>query len=610
MSILGKLKERNVFRVGMAYIVAAWVLIQIADIVLTQFAIDPWAIKFVTFLCLAGFPFALWLTWTFALTPEGLRMERYIERAPSGNDVAVKRLDYIIIALLAAVIGLEALERFVPLPESVAKPASATTVSTTSASEAPEPAPPAEPVEILDNSIAVLPFDNLSADPDQSYFSDGLADELLNALTKVDGLNVASRTSSFAFKGDQRGSRELAQALRVAYVLEGSVRKVGDRLRVTAQLIDAEEDLNLWSDSYDRQMTDIFQVQEEIANAIVAALRAELGASLQLIALESGTANFDAYDLYLQGRELFIARENLPLSWELLNQATHLDPQFARAWESLAAVHSVAKSWFPGDGIDHDALALAAARRALELDPTLSMPHAVIGMKHYVTGSGYIGAIERLGTALKNDPRNATAHLWRGITLGEMGYLDRALADFEACLAIDPAYMNCQQWRAEALLGLGRVQDAIAQFEATLPYNFHSASDAFVSYYVRTGQMNMAYTVAALSLRLPFAPVRDLVAAIEDPAANRATAITRFEEWGRSHNLGICDMDMVAVALGREDCYTSFVNARLMWQPDTAAYRQSDDFKDWIRAHAMAYWQVAGFPEQCRDLGDGDFECD
>ena len=327
------------------------------------------------------------------------------------------------------------------------------------------------------------------------------------------------------------------------------------------------------------------------------------------MAIDRATASFDAYDLYLRGRELFIARENLPDSWDLLTRATTLDPEFARAWETLAAVHSVANSWFPGDGIDHDALALAAANRALELDSGLSMPHAVIGMKYYVTGTGYAGAIDRLDTAIENDPRNATARLWRGITVGELGYLDHALEDFDACLAIDPAYLNCQQWRAEALLGLGRVQEAITQFEATLPYNFHSASDAFVSYYVRTGQMTRAHLVASLAMRLQFAPIKDWIAAIEDPAT-RPTAIARFEEWGKDHNLGICDMDMVAVALGREDCYTEPANVRMMWQPDTAAYRQTPAFKAWINEHAMAFWREWGFPPQCRDLGEGEFACD
>lgn len=615
MSFLGQLKSRNVFRVGMLYIVASWVAVQVLDVALQPFAPPEWVLKFVVFLCFAGFPFALWLSWTFALTPEGLRLEKYVDRSKVTGGTLGEKMDYVIIALLAAVLGLEVLERIMPVAVDES-PATAAVVQEApapapEATPAPEPAPLLGPVEVLPNSIAVLPFDNLSTDPDQEYFSDGLADELLNALTRVEGLQVASRTSAFAFKGDTRGVQQIARTLRVAHVLQGSVRKAGDRLRVTAQLIDPEEDVNLWSDSYDRDLDDIFLVQEEIANAIVEALRAELGAGLQAVQVASGTANIDAYDLYLRGRELFIARENLPTAWELLNQATHLDPEFARAWETLAATHSVATSWLPEDEMDHDALALAAARRALELEPGLSMPHAVIAMKHERTGVGYAGAIESLDTAIENDPRNATARLWRGIKLEEMGYFDHALEDFEACLAIDPAYLNCQQWRAEALLGLGRVQEAIAQFEATLEHNFHSASDAFVSYYVKTGQRPMALAIAALALRRQFAPVGDWIAAIENPAADHAGAVTRFEDWLEPQNLDLCDVGTVAVALRQERCFTSeAANARLIWHPDAAWYRRSDAFDAWARENVWAFWQEWGLPPQCRAVGEEDFACD
>ncbi len=608
MSVLGQLKSRNVFRVGMLYIVASWVAIQVLDVALQPFAPPEWVLKFVVFLCFAGFPFALWLSWTFALTPDGLRLEKYVDRSRGPVGTLGEKMDYIIIALLAAVLGLEVLERVMPV-DIEATPGHATTGST-AAEPATQSPPELGPVDTLPNSIAVLPFDNLSEDPAQAYFSDGLADELLNALTRVDGLQVASRTSSFAFRDDTRGVQQIARALRVAHVLQGSVRRAGDRLRVTVQLVDPEADVNLWSDSYDRDLDDIFLVQEEIANAIVAALQAELGAGLQAVRLASGTANVDAYDLYLRGRERFIARENLPAAWELLNRATHLDPEFARAWETLAATHSVAWSWLPESELDHDVLALAAARRALELEPSLSMPHAVIGMKHERTGAGYSGAIDSLDTAIENDPRNATARLWRGIKLNEMGYKDHALEDFEACLEIDPAYLNCQQWRAEALLGLGRVQEAITQFEATLAHNFHSASDAFVSYYVRTGQRPMALAVAALALRRQFAPVNDWVEAIENPQADHSLAVKRFEDWGRPLNLDVCDMNMVAVALRQTHCLTRVENARLMWHTDAAWFRESESFRAWVREHYWDFWQEWGLPPQCRRRGDGDFACD
>ena len=235
-------------------------------------------------------------------------------------------------ALLAAVVGMVALDRYMPVPTGPSAYQSGPT-------RVAEPEP--EPV-IVENSIAVLPFTNMSAEANQDYFSDGLSEELLNVLTHVDGLVVASRTSSFAYKNDTRNIRQIARALRVANILEGSVRKVGDRLRITAQLIDTSNDRHLWSDSYDRDMDDIFQIQDEIANAIVSALTTELGIGLEAVTVDSVTSNLDAYDLYLKGRELFIARENLPTSWQLLEQATSMDPQFARAWEALAAVHSVA----------------------------------------------------------------------------------------------------------------------------------------------------------------------------------------------------------------------------------------------------------------------------
>lgn len=601
MKLLGKMKDRNVFRVGMVYIVAAWVLVQVMDIILDDMAAPDWILQFVVFLCFAGFPLALWLAWTFALTPDGLRMEKHVDRRQWAEQPATSKLDYVIVALLAAVIGLVALERF--MPKAVPTPAAVV-------AEPPAPKPEAEPVEILDNSIAVLPFDNLSDDASQGYFSDGLADEILNALVKVDGLAVASRTSSFALKGDTRSIQQIARSLRVANVLEGSVRKVGDRLRVTAQLIDAETDVHLWSDSFDRDLTDIFQVQEEIANAIVAALTVELGRELQAVSIARGTASIDAYDLYLRGRELFIARENLPQSWELLQQVTHLDPEFARAWETLAAVHSVATSWFPGDGIDHESLALAAARRALELNPDLSMPHAVIGMKHEVTGAGYAGAIASLDTAIANDPNNATAFLWRGITLKDMGYARRALADFDACLAVDPAYLNCQQYRASTLMTLGRVAEGVRQFEATLPYNFHSESDVFVSYYVKTGQDRMAYLVASLALRLPYAPVRDWVAAIENPDADHTAGLARFEEWGAANNISVCEMDTLAVDFGQTRCYTTIKTARMMWEPAAASFRRTPAFADWVNTHLIDFWREHGFPEQCRELDIGVIDCD
>jgi len=601
MKFLGELKRRNVFRIGMVYIVGAWVIIQLGYITAANFGAEEWVMGLVmTFLILA-FPLVLYFTWNFALTTDGLRKESDVSAIESLERKSGHKLDYITMALLAAVVGIVALNRYMPVP----------TVSET-APETAQHETESEPelIVIDENSIAVLPFVNMSAEASQDYFSDGLSEELLNVLTQVEGLKVASRTSSFAYKNDTRNIRQIARRLRVANILEGSVRKVGDRLRITAQLIDTRNDRHLWSDSYDREMNDIFQVQAEIANAIVSALTTELGVGLQSVSVQSATTNLDAYDLYLKARELFIARVNLSDSWQLLEQATHMDPQFSRAWETLAAVHSVATSWFPGDGIDHEALALAAAHRAIEIDPGLSMAYAVIGMKHQTTGEGYAGAIRNLDLAIKNNPKNATAWLWRGITLKEMGYIEKGVKDFEQCLLIDAGYLNCSQHQAETLLALGKIEAAVSQFEATIEANFHSTDDAFVSYYVHTGQRKMALLVAALALRRQFAPIRDWIEAIENPLEDHSSRIERFNKWGATHNMSVCNMGAVAIALQREDCFPTIKNARLMWQPDTAYYRKTPAFKEFVNTHLMAYWQQNGFPSQCRALDDGEFACD
>ncbi|MFT7563277.1 MAG: TolB-like protein, partial [Bacteroidia bacterium] len=263
MSMLGEFKQRSVFRIGMAYIVAAWVLVQVMDIILKNFGAADWVMKLLVFFCFAGFPLALWMAWTFEMTPEGVRKESHVDRTKEPHPDKGKKLDVFIMAMLAVVVGLVSLNKFMPQAPVLAVQPQAIAVE-------PEPEPvPTGP--ILENSIAVLPFVNMSAESNQEYFSDGLSEELLNVLTKVEGLNVASRTSSFAFKGSSGSIQQIARSLRVANILEGSVRKVGNSLRVTAQLIDTSNDVHLWSEHYDREMKDIFQVQDEIANAIVSA---------------------------------------------------------------------------------------------------------------------------------------------------------------------------------------------------------------------------------------------------------------------------------------------------------------------------------------------------
>lgn len=238
------------------------------------------------------------------------------------------------------------------------------------------------------------------------------------------------------------------------------------------------------------------------------------------------------------------------------------------------------------------------------------MPHAVIGRKFQITGEGYSGAIRSLDQALENDPKNATAWLWRGITWFDMGYAERSVEDFEQCLVVDPGYLNCQQYRAMALLTMGLIEMGVQAFEETLDDNFHSTTGAFVPYYVRTGQKPMAYAVAALALRRQFAPVRYWIEAIEDPEGDHESRVARFNQWGATHNEDICNMDFVAVSMRQAQCMDRAVDAELKWMPDAAWFRKTQAFKDYVNTHLMAFWRENGFPPRCRAVGEQDFECD
>ncbi len=293
-------------------------------------------------------------------------------------------------------------------------------------------------------SIAVLAFSDMSAEGNQGYFSDGIAEEILNALAHVNGLKVASRTSSFQFRKSDLGIPAIAQKLGVRHILEGSVRKAGTMVRITAQLIDAPSDRHLWSQAFDRPLTtaNLFAIQDEISKAIVAQLTMTIGGvpgaviPVATAALAADTADVDAYDLYLQGRALFIARtrQNLSKAASVLKQALGKDPKFARAWETLAAVYTVSEAWGVRDLTDYQHAALDAAATATRLDPKLSLPFAVRGLVQSNLlvrdqRATWEESLASLTQAIANDPKDATAYAWRSMNFRSLGYFDRARAD-------------------------------------------------------------------------------------------------------------------------------------------------------------------------------------
>ena len=324
-SLLTELRRRNVFRVAVGYLFLAWVVLQITDLLAPALLLPEWTLSLVTFLGILGFPFALFFAWAFELTPEGIKRSEDVAPEESITGQTAGALNKLIIALLCAAVAILLADKYLNFGALLAPPAAEVEL-------AAEPA--AMPVEedSKPRSIAVLPFVNMSDDPGQEYFSDGISEELLNALAQIRELRVAARTSSFAFKGKNQDITNIGEQLNVETVLEGSVRKAGPRVRIVAQLISVDDGYHMWSQTYDRDLVDIFAVQDEISAAIVDALKLHLSAGEAPSAQQP--VNIDAYNLYLQGRHNVRQRDPNSLEFALkqFQQAIDMDPDYSQPW--------------------------------------------------------------------------------------------------------------------------------------------------------------------------------------------------------------------------------------------------------------------------------------
>ena len=341
LTFFDELKRRNVLRVAGLYVVGAWLIVQVADTVLPMFDATAGLPRVIVIVLAIGFIPALVFAWAFEITPEGLRREKDVDRAESITPHTGKKLDRLIMVVLALALGYFAFDKFVLSPQREAEQVS--TARKEGRTEAL--------VESYgEKSIAVLPFVNMSSDPDQEYFSDGISEELLNLLAKVPQLRVISRSSAFSYKGKDVKLAQVAEELNVAHILEGSVRKAGNNVRITAQLIEARSDTHLWSETYDRSLDNIFAVQDEIAGAVVAQLKLKLLGAVPT----AKTTDPKAYALYLQARQLHhqYTPEGFQQSIALYRQALAIDPNYAAAWIGLARAYrwQANLGWSPSRG--------------------------------------------------------------------------------------------------------------------------------------------------------------------------------------------------------------------------------------------------------------------
>ena len=385
MQLISELQRRNVFRVAIGYVVSCWLLVQVADLGLELIGAPDWVLKTIVLVLALGFPVVVFFSWAYEVTPEGIKKESEIDRSASVTHVTARKLDRAIMAVL-----LVALAYFVW--ESRFGPDEATRSAVDATAVTQPPTPPAAPggvPAVHEASIAVLPFVNMSPDPEQEYFSDGLSEELLNHLAKVPQLQVAARTSSFSFKGQSVEIADVARRLHVAYVLEGSVRTSGDQVRITAQLIQAADGYHLWSETYDRKLEDIFVLQQEIADRITDALLPrimETGGEAPAVAAGSAdryTPPAEVYQRYLLARNHFNKQtsEGREKALEIMEPLVREHPDYAEAQAFYAHVVFLSSRRTEGDipWITAEARSRRALERALELDPELAEAYLVEG---------------------------------------------------------------------------------------------------------------------------------------------------------------------------------------------------------------------------------------
>jgi adenylate cyclase len=470
-------------------------------------------------------------------------------------------------------------------------------------------------------SIGVLAFSDLSAEGNQAYFSDGIAEEILNLLAHVGGLKVASRTSSFQFRRSDLGAPAIAQKLGVRHILEGSVRKAGDTVRITAQLIDAGTDQHEWSQTFDRPLStaNLFAIQDEIAKNIVDHLAPMMGSAADVAgttARKGDTANEEAYDLYLKGRSLFIARtkDKLPEAARVLKVAVAKDPKFARAWEMLGAVLATEKYWDVGDKGDYQA-GSDAIDMALHLDPNLSMAYTVRGeiQTDTAVGRGAVGWEDALGSssrAVEHDANNATAYLFRGQIYMALGYFDRAIQDYQRTLEIDPAYEICRRHLAMTYTYLGRTDDAFRLIEISLENGYLFNDVVFASAVAARGDRFGALDILARTYQEDPQLIRPLFRALTDPSfgeRDRQDAIALVSQAKNTRNF---IPSALLILKAYDEIIVDNTDPPIWWVSNDAAWLNSQSRKRAMQYwHLPEYWRKHGFPPQCQALGKSDFEC-
>ena len=461
MNFISELKRRNVIRMAGLYLVGAWLITQVAATLLPVFEAPTWAMKTIVGILAIGFFPAMVFAWIFELTPDGLKRDSEIPEAQSIAPQTARKMERTILLLFAIALAFFGVDKFYLAPKREA-------AAINMASENAKAQTLAEiKTSVSEKSIAVLPFVNMSADKDNEYFSDGISEEILNALTKVDDLKVAGRTSSFYFKGRNEPLQTIGKTLGVAHVLEGSVRKQGDKLRITAQLIRVGDGFHLWSETFDGTDADIFSLQEKVARKVADELKVAMNLGAEKRLVNTGTKNSEAYALYLKANDVFNRRNAAEFNraMKLLEEATRLDPNFARAYSKLAAMQILSPQYLGADLATSIKLAQANSRRSLALQPNFAEPRTVIAFS-FDLQKRYLDARAEYEKALAIDPDDLLSNFWFSTHLMETGYLGERVARLQRVLALDPLLPNALNHFGASLEWRGNLEGARQAMES------------------------------------------------------------------------------------------------------------------------------------------------
>jgi adenylate cyclase len=620
MDLLAELKRRNVIRMAGLYVVVAWLFIQVMETLLPIFDTPGWVLRTLVVLLAVGFVPALLFAWVYELTPEGLKRDADVVPTQSATAHTARRMDRLIFLGLLALAAVILADRYWPqrsaapvAPVDAMGPSAGDIAAGRAAEGIGSPAP---------SSVAVLPFVNMSSDAEQEYFSDGMTEELLNVLAKIPQLQVAARTSVFAFKGKGGDVREIGRALGVGHIVEGSVRRDGAEIRVTAQLIRVSDGFHVWSETYDRKLEGVFALQDDLARRVAEALQRSLG--VVTAPVPRATIDPQAYDQYLKGRALLRARMDLPAAIAHFKAAVARAPEFAAAWSSLALSHDVAYWYMDGATLDERlgflAAARAAAQRAAALDP------------------GAAAVVHMLGNAARAQFRYADA---------EQHYLQ--------AMQIDPSYPDVREDYAEILFHVGRFEDSrqaardLAELDPFFVVVWNRIADAETALGNRAGVEHAAKKLREIAPHMTGAQVFLLDYALTrgSPDAARAElaqirgqsldGLTELLEvvvpWSLN-DPGVDDQraraalsEMPAgyiyrIARGDIDDYNAGMDeggpvaqayyfAYLASSPisGSAMLRDPRVKEKLQRFRFPDYWREKGWPTTCRPLGETDFEC-